>query len=365
MQPLFLHQQKTAYPMKILVTGATGYIGMRICEALAAQGHEVHALYRSERKAAPLKGHPGIQLFKGDVRERSSIRKAVKGTDAVIHVAAFAKPWAPDRQLFFRINVEGARIVFEEAHRADVGRVVFTSTAGTINPSVNGRLSDEFTPRHLPHFTDYEASKAEAEKLASQMSRQTGMAIVIVNPTRVYGPGMLSDSNGVTRMVKLYLEGKFRFIPGDGSSVGNYVYIDDVVAGHLAALHRGRGGERYILGGENASFNEFFEILAEVTGLRYRMIKLPLSVMKLVAHAMHLQAEWFGKPPLITPPWVEKYLYNWSLSTQRMKEELGVHPLSLREGLHHTVAWLQEKDGGSQRPPTASYLPRPRAPEPA
>ena len=327
--------------MKVLVTGATGYIGTRICEALAAQGHEVHALYRSEARAAPLRSKEGIHLFKGDILDRDSIRKAVRGTDAVIHVAAFAKPWAPDRQLFYRINVEGARIVFEEAHRADAGRVVFTSTAGTISPSENGQPSNEHTPRRLPQFTDYEASKAEAEALARKLTDEAGMEIVIVNPTRVYGPGLLSDSNGVTRMVKLYLEGKFRIIPGDGSSVGNYVYIDDVVEGHLAALGKGQPGERYILGGENASFNRFFEILAEVTGRRHRMIRLPIPVMSLAAHAMHLRAEWFGTPPLITPPWVKKYLYNWHLSTERMEKELGVPPTPLRSGLQRTVAWLE------------------------
>ncbi len=328
--------------MKVLVTGATGYIGMRICEALAAKGHQVHALYRSATKAAPLKGQEGIELFQGDILDAASIARAIKGTDAVIHVAAFAKPWAPDRNIYHRINVQGARTVFEAAHRSDVPRVVFTSTAGVISPSEGGRLSDEHTPRRIPHFTDYEASKAEAEALARQMVRDTGIEIVIVNPTRVYGPGLLSDSNGVTRMVKLYLEGKFRLIPGNGRSVGNYVYIDDVVRGHLAALQKGQPGHRYILGGENVSFLQFFETLAKVTGKRYRMFKLPMPLMSMAAHAMHLRAEWLGTPPLITPPWVKKYVYNWALSTERMEKELGIRPTPLEQGLIHTVKWLKK-----------------------
>ncbi len=117
--------------------------------------------------------------------------------------------------------------MFEAAKNAGAKRVVFTSTAGTISPNQGGK-SDESTPRLADYFTDYDSSKGQAEDAAVQLSGPE-MEIVTVNPSRVYGPGLLSDSNGVTRMVKMYLEGKFRLLPGDGNSVGNYVFIDDVV----------------------------------------------------------------------------------------------------------------------------------------
>ncbi|RMF25152.1 MAG: NAD-dependent epimerase/dehydratase family protein, partial [Bacteroidetes bacterium] len=272
--------------------------------------------------------------------ERESLEKAAKGCDAVLHVAAYAKPWAPDPQTFHRINVEGARRVFELTRGGEVGRVVFTSTAGVISPS-DGRPSDEATPRRIPLSTDYERSKAEAEALAREFVER-GADIVIVNPTRVYGPGLLSDSNGVTRMVKLWLEGKFRFLPGDGNSIGNYVFIEDVVEGHLLALDKGKPGERYILGGDNASFREFFHLLEQLTGRRRRMVSLPIPLMHLAARMMEWRANLLGTPPLLTPPWVKKYLYHWELSVEKARRELGYDPLPLKEGLRRTLQWLQK-----------------------
>ncbi len=325
--------------MRVLVTGSTGFIGQALCRRLAAAGREVHALYRSESKAAPLRHVEGVRLFRGDILERKSLEAAAEGCDAVLHVAAYAKPWAPDPQTFHRINVEGAHRVFQLARAGLVGRVVFTSTAGVISPS-DGTPSDESTPRRIPLSTDYERSKAEAEALARRFVEQ-GTDIVIVNPTRVYGPGLLSDSNGVTRMVKLWMEGKFRFLPGDGSSVGNYVFIDDAVEGHLLALEKGKTGERYILGGANASFREFFQLLERLSGKRRRMFPLPIPVMHLAARMMEWRANLLGTPPLLTPPWVQKYLYHWELSVEKARRELGYEPLPLEEGLRRTIHWLQ------------------------
>lgn len=324
--------------MKYLLTGATGYIGTQLAQRLAAQGHTVHALYRSESKLGNLNQVENIHFFKGDILDVKSLELAVEGCDAVFHVAAFAKPWHKDPQTFFRLNVKGAENVFQTAKRAGVKRVVFTSTAGVISPS-DGTPSDENTARTIPLSTLYEKSKAEAEELAKSLN-SSEMEIVTVNPSRVYGPGLLSDSNGVTRMVKLYLEGKFRFLPGDGRSIGNYVFIWDVVDGHLQAMEHGRGGERYILGGDNASFREFFDLLAKVSGKKVRLFKLPIPLMNMAAQAMEWRANWTGAPPLITPPFVKKYSYNWDLSSAKAEMELGYQPKNLEQGLAETVDWL-------------------------
>jgi len=325
--------------MKYLITGATGYIGTQLTKRLIAEGHKVYALYRSEPKADELRAMSNVILKKGDLLDRPSLDAAVVGCDAVFHVAAFAKPWDKNPQTFYDYNLNGAVNVFEAARKAGAKRVVFTSTAGTISPKTGNLPSDEATPRTVDFFTDYDRSKAEAEVAAKQMSTQ-GMEIITVNPSRVYGPGLLSDSNGVTRMVKMYLAGKFRLLPGDGNSSGNYVFIDDVVNGHLAAMQHGRAGERYILGGENASFNQFFETLSCIAGKKTSMIKLPLSVMNLAAHVMEFRANLTGKAPLLTPPWVKRFHYNWELSSEKAKRELGYQPVTLEQGLRETVNWL-------------------------
>jgi farnesol dehydrogenase len=325
--------------MKYLITGATGYIGTQLTKRLVAEGNTVHALYRSESKVGELKDLSNVILKKGDLLDKPSLEAAVAGCDAVFHVAAFAKPWDKDPRTFYEYNFDGAVNVFEAAKRAGVGRIVFTSTAGTMNPSQPGKPSWEDAPRTVDFFTDYDRSKGQAEAVAKQMSGN-GLDIVTVNPSRVYGPGLLSDSNGVTRMVRMYLDGKFRLLPGDGNSIGNYVFIDDVVEGHLLAMQKGRAGERYIIGGANASFNEFFEVLTALSGKKQRMIKVPLLVMNIAGHLMEWRAKLTGTPPILTPPWVKRFHYNWELSVDKAKRELGYAPLGLEQGLMKTVRWL-------------------------
>lgn len=324
---------------RLFITGATGFIGAQLAKQLAAQGCTVHALYRSEASAVRLKGIENLHLFKGDLLEVESLEKAMSGCNAVFHLAAYAKPWHKDPHFFYKMNVQGAENVFKTALSTGAKRVVFTSTAGVINPSASVP-SDEDTPRTVPLSTHYEQSKAQAEILANSL-KNSGLEIITVNPSRVYGPGLLSDSNGVTRMVKLYLEDKFRFLPGDGSSVGNYVFINDVVEGLLLAMQHGRPGERYILGGDNASFVRFFEILANVSNHRKRLFPLPIPVMQAAAKFLALRANLTGAPPLITPPFVKKYLHHWHLSSEKAIRELGYRPTGLEVGLERTVAWIR------------------------
>ncbi len=325
--------------MKYLITGATGFIGTELAKKLVEQGHIVHALYRSFSKTQALQ-IPGVELFKGDILDEESLAFAAKGCDCVFHVAAFAKPWHKYPDAFYRYNVQGTENVILAARNAGAKRLVFTSTAGTISPS-DGHPSDESTPRSVDYFTDYERSKAQAEKLAVELSSDD-FAIITVNPSRVYGPGLLSESNGVTKMLDLYMNGKFRFVPGNGKSIGNYVFIDDIVQGHLLAMKYGKAGERYILGGENASFAELFRAMASVTGKKRMMVNIPVWLMNLAAKGMEIRANLTGAPPLITPPWVRKYLYNWELSTQKAEKELGYVPTSLDDGLAATVDWILE-----------------------
>ena len=123
-------------------------------------------------------------------------------------------------------------------------------------------------------FTEYEVSKTQAEALCREYCNKYNMHIVIVNPPRVYGPGIITESNAVTRLVKLYMAGKWKIMPGDGKRTGSYVYIDDVVNGHILAMQKGRSGERYTLGGENASYIEFFNLLATLTGKKINLNKI-------------------------------------------------------------------------------------------
>lgn len=323
----------------IFVTGASGFIGERLCEKLAAEGRQVRALVRNPRKAEGLR-QANIQLLEGDMTDPERLKPGMEGCRAVFHLAALAGVWHPDPDAFYKVNIQGTLNVLHAAHAAGAGRVVITSTAGVMGATRDGREVDENTHPAPELTTEYERSKLEAERQAKEFGAKTGLEVVIVNPSRVYGPGQWSVSNSVTRMIRLYAAGKWRFIPGDGRSIGNYVYIDDVVKGHLLALEKGRNGERYILGGENYSFNAFFELLAQITGRRHAMFRLPLPLMTAFANLQQLLADQFGRQPLITPPFVQKYVRHWPLSSRKAETELGYRITPLADGIRQTLNWL-------------------------
>ncbi len=323
--------------MNIFLTGATGYIGNNLAKKLAAEGNVVHALCRNVE--AGVLNHANIKIFKGDITDVSSIQKAMQNCQQVYHLAAYARVWAKHRSTYYKLNVEGAKNVFDAARNASIQKIVFTSTAGTLGPS-GSKPVEENDKRIGAPFTEYEVSKTQAEALCRDYCNKYKMHIVMVNPPRVYGAGIITESNAVTRLIKLYMAGKWKIMPGDGKRTGSYVYVDDVVNGHILAMQKGRSGERYNLGGVNASYIEFFNLLAKLTGKKIHLIKLPVWAMMLAGNAMQLYTTITGKPPLLTPPWIRKYYYDWSISSEKAERELGYNFISLEEGLKKTIDWL-------------------------
>jgi len=328
--------------VKIFISGATGFIGSRLAMRLADEGNTVHALYRSQSKTKEIK-HPNINLFKGDILDRPSLDAAISGCQQVYHTAAFAKVWDPDPSRIYRLNIEGAMNVINSGITAGVKKFVCTSTAGVYGPSGINATVDELSKKPEKYFIDYESSKAILEDVLRTISK-SGTSVVIVNPTRVYGPGQLSQSNGVTRMIKRYTEGRWRIIPGNGKSIGNYVHVEDVVSGHILAMNKGVSGENYILGGSNISYNELFAELAILSGKNYQMIHIPLSFMLGLSHLMLGFAKISGKEPLITPPLVKKFVHHWNVSSDKACKELGYQPMSINSGLISTLNWFKNSD---------------------
>lgn len=326
--------------MKIFVTGITGFIGSNLVKDLLAEGHQVNALVRSSTEPREFSS-PNLHLFRGNLENKEALFKGMEGCDKVFHLAAFAKPWSEDPGIFYKINVEGSVNVFEVARESGVGKVVFTSSAATISPSTGLIPADETTPRTIPFYNEYESSKSEAEKIAADFSKN-GLPVVIVNPSRVFGPGPLNASNSVTKMINGYCTGKWRIIPGNGKKVGNYVFIKDVVRGHKLASEKGRAGERYILGGQNLSFSDFFSILGKLHDKRRKMINLPVFAMNAAAKFLEFQNKISGIPPVITAQWVTKYLHDWCLSSSKAEQELGYSITPFEIGVRKTMDWLTD-----------------------
>ncbi|HLE31656.1 MAG TPA: SDR family oxidoreductase [Bacteroidota bacterium] len=323
----------------IFVTGATGFIGTKLVNALLAKGHSVHALSRAASNREGLM-HERVRLVQGDLLDRDSLRKGMEGCSQVFHLAAYAKNWSRDPSVFFRQNVDGMTNVLDAARDAGIKRVVFTSTIVVFGPRPAGVIGDESMPRITPkYFTEYEESKAVAERKALEYVKK-GHPIVIVNPTRVYGPGKLTEGNSVSLMIDMYDRGKVPVLLNNGVNVGNYVLVDDLVRGHILAMERGKIGERYILGGENASLKRIFELVDEASGKKHFQFSLPPSIAMLYGSLEKKRAEWLRMYPQITPGWVETFLQDWAYTCAKAERELGYTITPLKDGIKLTYDWL-------------------------
>ncbi len=219
-------------------------------------------------------------------------------------------------------------------------KIVVTSTAGVLGPSDSIPI-DEKCERTSKFFNSYELSKFEMEKKVLEYAAK-GLLVVIVNPTRVFGPGILSEANSATKIINAYIHGKWHFIPGKGNSIGNYVFIDDVVKGHILAMEKGLPGERYILGGTNLNFLDFFSAIAAVSGKRYWMIRLPAQMLIFISSLVFFISRLFGKPPRLAPSWIKRYLLDWAVSSKKAEHNLGYRITPIEEGLEKTVQWLRK-----------------------
>ncbi|MDP2884230.1 MAG: SDR family oxidoreductase [Ignavibacteria bacterium] len=329
-------------PTRVFVTGSTGFIGTKLVNELVQRGHTVHALTRRTSNKEGL-SHERIKLVTGDIQDRTSLQKGMEGCNQVYHLAAYAKNWSRDTSVFYKQNVEGMRNVFEVAKAAGVERVVFTSTIVAFGPTPAGVIGNEDMPRITQRFyTEYEETKSIAEKEALQYAA-SGFPVVIVNPTRVYGPGKLTEGNSVSLMIDMYDRGKVPVLLNGGNDVGNYVLVDDLVRGHILAMEKGRIGERYILGGENASLKQIFEMVDKVSGKKHFQMNLPPRFAYLYSGFEKKKAEWLGIYPQITPGWVETFLQDWVYSTAKAERELGYTIVPLKEGIRMTYEWLMQQ----------------------
>ncbi len=330
---------------RVLITGAGGFVGGQLAQFLAKKGIEVNAMHRpGSQLKAELTDHPKIHSTPANLLDSESLVQASKDCNLIFHLAAHAQPWAKNPQTYYDVNVGGTINLLEAAKANKVDRIVITATAGTFGPQLDDSLITEEINQILPPFSEYERSKLMANEKAQEYVKQ-GMDIVIVSPTRVFGPGELSTSNAVTRLLSNYMYNGFRYTPGDGTTTGNYAYVQDMIKGHyLAALH-GRTGENYILGGENYSYNEMLNIFGEVNNIQRSPIGIPLPVMLGAAKVMQFLGDTFGITPAVTPPFIRKYTHNWATDISKAKMELGYTITPFKTAVKETSDWIKSKKG--------------------
>ncbi len=321
----------------ILVTGATGFIGSYLLPLLAGAGSRVRVLVRNPRLLDPAV-RSRLDVRVGDIRDRAAVCRAVEGADTVLHLAACARAWMRERDAYRSINVEAVATMLEACEWFGVRRLVHVSTILTLSPF---RPAEGVGRAARP--TPYEKTKREGERLVESYAN-AGHQAVIVHPTRVFGPGPLTDANAVTRAISLYLHGLLRVRLADGGALSNYVYVGDVAEGIRLAADRGRSGAHYVLGGDNASFEEFLDLASALGGVRRQVVPLPPLLALGVARVAEAWGLLGGIAP-ITPRFVRAFLEDRRANITPARRDLGYQPRSLREALEITIRWLRAREG--------------------
>jgi dihydroflavonol-4-reductase len=329
----------------VLVTGASGFVGSAIATALRQGGAPVRILVRPT--SPRLNIDPADQIVVGDLLDRATVAAALKGVRHVLHVAADYRLWAPSPDDIVRSNVEGTRIIMEEAMRAGVERIVYTSSVATFDLRAGG-LADE--TRLLPATAAvgaYKRSKVLAEDLVADMVAKHRLPAVIVNPSTPIGPRDVRP----TPTGRIIIEAASGRMPAFVETGLNFVHVDDVAAGHLAALERGRIGERYILGGENVTLRQMLRDIAEIVGRRSPLVRLPRHAIYPFAFGAEMLARVTGREPFATVDGLRLARYTMHFDDSKARRELGYTSRPYREGLTEAIDWFL-REGYMKRPGT-------------
>lgn len=323
----------------LLVTGATGFLGTNVAAALLAKGARLSLVSRRAEGKAP----EGATLVRADLASdglAGELAPHLAGVDTVLHMAALVKSWVKDRSQFDRINVRGFETILEQCQKARVARVCYVSSFIALGPTDGSVFTEKDDRRDPATRNDYERTKTIADAIARK-AQAAGMPLVVLYPGVIYGPGELTEGNIMVNVARDFARGKVPGILGGGTSRWSYAFVSDVVAGIVAAVETARLGERYLLGGDNRTGKEFFDVLADALGKPRLKWSIPYGVAKAMGAAEVLLAELFGRNPSVTPAAVEIFKHDWALDSGKARAELGYHVTTLEEGLGKTVAWLK------------------------
>jgi dihydroflavonol-4-reductase len=316
---------------RVLVTGASGFIGGALLARLLERGDDVVALARSDAAAARLRER-GAEVRRGDVLDEDAIAAAARGCELVHHVAGINAFCPPDPAQLLRVNVTGAENAVRAAARAGVARVVLTSSAAALGEA-HGTIGREDSAHRGSYLSVYERSKHEGEVAAFAAARRAGVDLVSVNPSSVQGPGR---AGGTGRILIAYLNGRLRAFVDTRLSL---VDLRDCVEGHILAARRGRPGERYVLNGVTLSSLEALAIASELTGVAERPRILPPVVAMSAAAVIESASRLVRRRPPVCREMVRTMLHGHRYDGSRAARELGLDYTPVRDTLARTVEW--------------------------
>ena len=323
--------------MKVLVTGATGFIGAAVVRALNAAGIKVCALVRPNsdlRNLATLK----VELLQGDLLDSDSLHRALSECRQLYHLAAHYALWAEDPSVFYVVNVAGTRTLLETAQKRGIERIVYTSSVSAIGLPQDGGSGTEETPVSLNQMIGhYKRSKYLAEQEVLTLARE-GLPVVIVNPSAPVGAGDVKPTP-TGQVIVDFMKGR---MPAYIETGMNIVDVDDVATGHLLAMAKGRQGERYILGCKNLMLKDVFDILSRLTGVKAPSLQLPRSLVLPLAYINQWMADLTGQPPRIPLEGVKMAKYRMHYDCSKAIRELGIPQTPPETALEKAVRWFRD-----------------------
>ena len=322
----------------ILVTGGSGFVGAAVVRELLQAGHEVRVFIRPTSMRTNLARLP-VEIVQGDLRDAASLRRAMAGIRFVFHVAADYRLWARRPEEIVRTNVEGTRALMEAALRAGVERIVYTSSVATLKARLDGGPSDETSLLEPASAVGaYKYSKVVAERLVETMVAERKLPAVIVNPSTPIGPRDVRP----TPTGRIIVEAAAGRMPAYVDTGLNLVHVDDVAAGHLLALTKGRIGERYILGGQDVLLGDTLREIARQTGRSPPKLRLPRRLIFPIAYAAEAVAYFTDREPFVTTTGLRLAKDRMFFTSAKAERELSYRARPYSEAIADAIAWFRQ-----------------------
>lgn len=320
--------------MRVFVTGGTGFIGGEVVRQLRQGDDEARCLVRSPEKASGL-AELGCELVPGDLADAGAIRRGMDGCDAVIHAAAMYEVGIPAsrRPAMREANVAGTERVLRAALEAKVPRVVYVSTVGAFG-NTRRRVVDETYEHPGKEFTSYyEETKLEAHRIAKRLIAKEALPAIIVQPGGVYGPG---DTSSIAALLDQFLSGRMPLMPFP--ELGMCLsHVEDIAAGILLALDRGRIGEAYVLSGPVTTIRDAIEVVSGLTGRRAPRHAMPTGLLRALTPIGPLVGKAMGQPPNLRELISSADGVTFWASHEKASRELGYSPRGMEEGLRQAL----------------------------
>ncbi|GAA4963723.1 NAD-dependent epimerase/dehydratase family protein [Algibacter aquimarinus] len=325
--------------MKVFLTGATGYVGHQLAIKLANENYKVIALVR-DLNSEKVPNHHNIKTIKGNICDYYSVETAIKDCDYVFHTAAYTNLKCKKLDNFYNTNVLGTENILKASLFHNIKKVIYTSTLAVYGPSFESTSIAESQPRLVSYSNDYELTKSISEELVFEYIKK-GLPCTVLNVSRVYGPGLKTFSSGVNTLISKIAKNDFLMVPSKLHINTNYVFIEDVVNAHVLAMKNENSIGKYIVGGENVTYETLFKTIKRITKSKIKIVKINYSFLRLGLSFINSTKKLIGLPSGITAKILDSLFVNRLATSQKAEKDLGYQITPLNLGLEVTIKHLK------------------------